>query len=138
MRTIYDAIEDAKLNYVPVKTNISASVDTGMCACRGMCGSHTGPCTMQSSKEVKGTAMCAACSTAMSAGGPGSGRKPGSGKFNRRDVAKQVKELLDAHNYKYSQAYSHARQALDSAKESGNKSVIAHWLEVTRRLKSCV
>lgn len=83
MRTLFEAVADAQPNYVPgTRVNaftgdmndIQARKSTGICACRGMCSSHTGPCSMQSSKEVKGNKFCKAC--AIAAGGPGSGRHP--------------------------------------------------------------
>lgn len=42
------------------------------CACRGKCGNHSGPCMAACSKDSK---TCKACAD-ISAGGPGSGRKP--------------------------------------------------------------
>lgn len=97
MPTLLAAIEEAKLNYKPGKRinaytsdmeDIKASAASAICACRGMCGSHTGPCSMQSSKEVKGSKMCKACamSASLKAGGPGSGPRPGFGKMHPRDV----------------------------------------------------
>jgi hypothetical protein len=54
--------------------DIAAAKVKGGCVCRGMCGSHTGPCTMKADAgslgampaEAKKKKMCKACYAAMS------------------------------------------------------------------------
>jgi len=112
-----EAIEFAQAGYKPGRrmnmftrdlVDIEASTASSICACRGMCGSHTGPCSMQSSKEAKGTKMCKACATAISAGGPGSGRKPGSG---GRLMTPKDAPLMGKYNKAYNLFDKHAEKS---------------------------
>jgi hypothetical protein len=100
MATLSEAIADAQLNYKPgTRRNmytgdvdeIKISAAAGNCTCRGACGSHTGPCTMKAAKG--GTLkMCKACSMSaskkVSAGGPGSGKKPTGTKLGNKGISK--------------------------------------------------
>lgn len=87
MGTIFQAVEESKVNYKQVKKkdeftgdvlDITASkVIGGVCTCRGTCKTHTGPCSMKAQGPVSNAGgnvdmpasaskMCKACTLAMS------------------------------------------------------------------------
>lgn len=68
MGNIFQAIEESKHKYVSAKRNpkdftgdleaASTEISKGICACKGICGSHTGPCRIQASANSKSCKTC--------------------------------------------------------------------------------